>query len=93
MEDVATFEAAPTAVADEAIRKERKNQVWAFVVIGFFCAVSIGVIALNELYTYLVAYLWFGFIYGMCLQGGRFCFSPPSGTCSRWGSRAWWWGS
>ena len=45
------------------------------MVIGFFCAVSIGVVAINELYIYLVAYLWFGFIYGMCLQGGRFCFS------------------
>ena len=75
MEDVATLEAVPTAGADEAIRKERKNQLWAFGVIGFFCAVSIGVVALNELYIYLVAYLWFGFIYGMCLQGGRFCFS------------------
>ena len=75
MEDVATFDAVPTAVADEALRTERKNQVWAFVVIGFFCAVSIGVVAINELYIYLVAYLWFGFIYGMCLQGGRFCFS------------------
>jgi len=29
----------------------------------------------NELYVYFVAYLWFGFIYGMCLQYGRFCFS------------------
>ncbi|MDH3912695.1 MAG: YeeE/YedE family protein, partial [Rhodospirillales bacterium] len=25
--------------------------------------------------TYLSVYLWFGFIYGVCLQYGRFCFS------------------
>ncbi len=53
----------------------RKNQIWAFVVVGFFLLVSFGFYAANELYVYLMAYLWFGFIYGMCLQGGRFCFS------------------
>jgi len=53
----------------------KSNQIWAFVLVGFFLAVSIGSYALNELYIYLVAYLWFGFIYGMCLQYGRFCFS------------------
>jgi len=56
-------------------RSERKNQAWAFVVTGFFLVLSIGAYALNELYVYFIAYLWFGFIYGMCLQGGRFCFS------------------
>ncbi len=54
---------------------DTKNQVWAFVVTGFFLAISIGAYAANELYLYLVAYIWFGFIFGMCLQYGRFCFS------------------
>ena len=54
---------------------ERKNHLWAFAVTGFFLVVSVWSIAVNELYVYLAAYLWFGFIYGMCLQGGRFCFS------------------
>jgi uncharacterized membrane protein YedE/YeeE len=30
---------------------------------------------MHEYYLYLSAYLWFGFIYGMCLQYGRFCFA------------------
>jgi len=30
---------------------------------------------MHEYYVYLQAYLWFGFIYGMCLQYGRFCFA------------------
>jgi hypothetical protein len=55
--------------------KDRKNQVWAFVVMAFFVVVSVASYAANELYVYLMAYLWFGFVYGMCLQGGRFCFS------------------
>jgi uncharacterized protein len=52
-----------------------RNQRWALVVTGLFLAVSLGSFAVNELYIYLGAYLWFGFIYGMCLQYGRFCFS------------------
>jgi uncharacterized protein len=54
---------------------ERRNRLWAYAVVAAFLALSIGAYAANELYVYLVAYLWFGFIYGMCLQGGRFCFS------------------
>jgi uncharacterized membrane protein YedE/YeeE len=54
---------------------EKKNQGWAFAVTGFFLLVSVASYAVNELYIYLSAYLWFGFIYGMCLQYGRFCFS------------------
>ncbi|MGE5049825.1 MAG: YeeE/YedE thiosulfate transporter family protein [Deltaproteobacteria bacterium] len=55
--------------------KDRKNQIRAFLVIGVFFAISVGTYAVNELYIFLSAYLWFGFIYGMCLQYGRFCFS------------------
>lgn len=54
---------------------ERKNRLWAFAVTGFFVVISVGAMAVNELYVYFAAYLWFGFVYGMCLQGGRFCFS------------------
>src|SRR5512144_3340828 len=54
---------------------DRKNQIRAFLVIGVLFAISVGTYAVNELYIYLSAYLWFGFIYGMCLQYGRFCFA------------------
>ncbi len=53
----------------------RKNIIWAYVIVGFFSLVSIATFALHEYYIYLSAYLWFGFIYGMCLQYGRFCFA------------------
>ena len=59
----------------DTAKSERKNQLWALGVTGVFLVISFGAMALNELYVYLAAYLWFGFIYGMCLQGGRFCFS------------------
>lgn len=53
----------------------RKNIIWAYVIVGFFGLVSVATFAIHEYYIYLSAYLWFGFIYGMCLQYGRFCFA------------------
>jgi len=52
-----------------------KKRKWAYGIVAFFVLVSIGTFAYNEYYIYLSVYLWFGFIYGMCLQYGRFCFS------------------
>lgn len=51
------------------------NQRWALGIVGFFLLVSILSFAYHEYYIYISAYLWFGFIYGMCLQYGRFCFA------------------
>jgi uncharacterized membrane protein YedE/YeeE len=53
----------------------RKNQTWALGIVLSFSLVSIVTYSYNEFYIYLSAYLWFGFIYGMCLQYGRFCFA------------------
>jgi uncharacterized membrane protein YedE/YeeE len=70
------------ATADAAVAKmtleeeaERKKKLWALGLLGFFAFVSVGTFAYNEYYIYLSVYLWFGMIYGMCLQYGRFCFS------------------
>lgn len=54
---------------------ERKRRMSAFIILGFFALISLATVAYNEYYVYLSVYLWFGFIYGMCLQYGRFCFS------------------
>jgi uncharacterized membrane protein YedE/YeeE len=67
--------APPLEGQPQKTSEERKNKAWAFAVTAFFLVLSVGAFAVNELYVYFVAYLWFGFIYGMCLQGGRFCFS------------------
>ena len=56
-------------------KEEKKSQRWAFVVVGFFVVVSLFAYFESELYIYLMAYLWFGFIYGLILQYGRFCFA------------------
>ena len=54
---------------------ERKNVIWAYVIIGLLSLLTIVTYSIHEYYIYLAAYLWFGFVYGMCLQYGRFCFS------------------
>ena len=51
------------------------NIKWAYGITALFGLISISTFAYNEYYIYLSVYLWFGFIYGMCLQYGRFCFS------------------
>lgn len=54
---------------------ETKRRFWAFAIVAALVAVSAATYAYHEYYLYLSVYLWFGFIYGMCLQYGRFCFS------------------
>jgi uncharacterized protein len=68
-------ESAPARGRLSMADTDRKNRFWAFAVLGLFLVISVATYAVNELYVYLSAYLWFGFIYGMCLQYGRFCFS------------------
>ncbi|HEX19780.1 MAG TPA: YeeE/YedE family protein, partial [Acidiferrobacteraceae bacterium] len=54
---------------------ERKRRIWAFGILGFFVLVSVGTYLHSEYYLYLSVYLWFGLVYGLLLQYGRFCFS------------------
>jgi len=53
----------------------KRNQKWALAILAFFVVISVSTFAYNEYYIYLSVYLWFGLIYGLCLQYGRFCFS------------------
>ncbi len=53
----------------------RANALRAAAVVGFFLLVTAGTFAVDARYLYFSAYLWFGFIYGMSLQYGRFCMA------------------
>jgi len=59
----------------EMENEAKKKKIWALMIVGFFALVSVLTYAYNDYYIYLSAYLWFGLIYGMCLQYGRFCFA------------------
>jgi len=63
-----------TAAATEA-HETARNTIRAYMVLGFFVLVSLWSYAVDERHLYLAAYLWFGFVYGMCLQYGRFCMA------------------
>jgi uncharacterized membrane protein YedE/YeeE len=56
----------------------KKNQIWAFLITGILILISVLYYKTNVYYMYLVAYIWFGFAYGMMLQYGRFCFASAS---------------
>lgn len=70
MEAVQTLDGVGTAQ-----EVPKKNLVWAYLIMGFLTLLTMVTYAMNEYYIYVAAYLWFGFVYGMCLQYGRFCFS------------------
>lgn len=54
---------------------EQKNKKRMFMVIAFLSLATVATYLINDYYIYIAAYVWFGVIYGMCLQYGRFCFS------------------
>lgn len=56
----------------------RKGQVWAFAITGILILISLLYYQANVFYMYLIAYIWFGYAYGMMLQYGRFCFASAS---------------
>ena len=56
----------------------KKNRLWAFVIMGALILISLAYYKVNVYYMYLIAYIWFGFAYGMMLQYGRFCFASAS---------------
>src|SRR5512133_2648711 len=65
----------PAPLIPLATSRAARQKQWAAVVTASFALVSLSTYSYNEYYMYLSAYLWFGFIYGMCLQYGRFCFA------------------
>jgi hypothetical protein len=52
-----------------------RNVLYAYLVLGFFSLISLSTFAVDQRFVYFSAYLWFGFIYGMSLQYGRFCMA------------------
>jgi uncharacterized membrane protein YedE/YeeE len=55
--------------------KKERNKIYAVCVVGFLFILSLLYIQASSVYVYIVAYLWFGFLYGVLQQYGRFCFA------------------
>lgn len=58
--------------------QEKRNVVWAYIIVGALLLISLIYMAVDQYYTYLVVYIWFGVAYGLMLQYGRFCFASAS---------------
>ncbi|MHB8858617.1 MAG: YeeE/YedE thiosulfate transporter family protein [Thermoleophilia bacterium] len=58
----------------EAAKKSR-NKIYAAGVVGFLAIISILYYMSAPVYLYVIAYMWFGFVYGILQQYGRFCFA------------------
>jgi uncharacterized membrane protein YedE/YeeE len=56
-------------------KSSSRNKVYAFGVVGFLAILSILYYVSAPVYVYIIAYMWFGFIYGALQQYGRFCFA------------------
>jgi hypothetical protein len=57
---------------------EKRNKIWACVVMVTLLLISLLYYKTNISYIYLIVYIWFGVAYGMMLQYGRFCFASAS---------------
>ena len=54
---------------------EQKNKKRMFTIVALLSLATVLTYLMNDYYIYIAAYAWFGVVYGMCLQYGRFCFA------------------
>lgn len=54
---------------------EQRNKKRILIVLALLSVATVVTYLMNDYYIYIAAYAWFGVIYGMCLQYGRFCFA------------------
>lgn len=52
-----------------------RNKIYAGGVFGFLAILSLLYYLSAPVYIYIVVYMWFGFMYGILQQYGRFCFA------------------
>ncbi|MHB1390820.1 MAG: YeeE/YedE thiosulfate transporter family protein [Thermoleophilia bacterium] len=55
--------------------KGDRYKIYSICVVAFLAIISILYYISAPVYLYLVAYLWFGFLYGILQQYGRFCMA------------------
>ncbi|MHB8793057.1 MAG: YeeE/YedE thiosulfate transporter family protein [Thermoleophilia bacterium] len=55
--------------------KKERNKIYAAGVVAFLAIISILYYISAPVYLYIVAYMWFGFLYGILQQYGRFCMA------------------
>jgi len=51
------------------------GSLYAVIILALAAVVSLGAVAADPRWIYLISYLWFGLVYGLLLQYGRFCMA------------------
>src|SRR5659263_92318 len=55
--------------------KSERFKIYSIAIVVFLAIISILYYISAPVYLYIVAYMWFGFIFGILQQYGRFCFA------------------
>lgn len=67
--------ALATGMSPVARWTDRKGLVPATIILGLIAVASAVTLSVDMRWVYLLVYLWFGLIYGVFLQYGRFCMA------------------
>ncbi|NIP98058.1 MAG: hypothetical protein GWO24_33380, partial [Akkermansiaceae bacterium] len=54
---------------------QHRGTLYALVILGVMAVASLWVMSVDLRLVYLTSYLWFGLVYGILLQYGRFCMA------------------
>ncbi|MHB1361729.1 MAG: YeeE/YedE family protein [Thermoleophilia bacterium] len=55
--------------------KSSRNKIYAVGIVVFLAIISLLYYLSAPVYVYIIAYMWFGFLFGILQQYGRFCFA------------------
>ncbi|HKK14418.1 MAG TPA: YeeE/YedE family protein [Gammaproteobacteria bacterium] len=76
MANGSSAEAAVTgAVSQVGVGRLHRGTAIALVILGVVTIASLWVLSVDQRLIYLISYLWFGLVYGILLQYGRFCMA------------------
>ncbi|KPV39023.1 hypothetical protein AN478_11910 [Thiohalorhabdus denitrificans] len=67
--------ASAEAGAQVAKAQENRGPLYALGVLGAATVASMWALSVDQRWIYLISYLWFGLVYGILLQYGRFCMA------------------
>ncbi|MFO8005374.1 YeeE/YedE family protein [Thioalkalivibrio sp.] len=56
-------------------RPSSKGKVYAATIVALLALASVTALAIDSRFLYMLVYVWFGVIYGLFLQYGRFCMA------------------
>ena len=69
------IDATEIKILDTRSLPDKKGKIYAIIILVMIALGSLFALSLDTRFVYLLVYLWFGTIYGLLLQYGRFCMA------------------